>query len=197
MESVTRCPNSITNYLDDYLIQSISSTKCNWIVHEFMRISHDIGLPMAAKKTEWATRQITFLELLLDGFQLRMMIPEDKRKKALDLVGIFLSKKKATVREIQVLAGTLNFLNKAIHPGRPFMRRMYTKYAHIADKGCQLKPHYHVRLDDEFRKDCKIWETFLLNQSAVCRPFIDIEDPEHTLFAEHIDFATDASRNGH
>ena len=71
-------------------------------------------------KTEWGTRRITFLVIMLDGHSLCMLVPEDKRDKALRMVRNMLSKKKATVKEIQVLAGTLNFLCKAIYPGKAF-----------------------------------------------------------------------------
>ena len=95
----------------------------------------------------------------------------------------FLLKKKATVREVQQLAGLLNFFNKAIIPGRTFTHRMYACYSHITDKfgnkkhSCTLLPHHHVSLNAEFRNDCRIWKIFLEQEGAVegiHRPFKDL-----------------------
>ena len=174
MEKITGCNRQITNYLDDYL--AISSTKegCNKLVSDFIRICDDIGVLIAMDKTEWGWRRITFLGILLDGYHLCMSMPEDKKIKAQDMVRKFLSKRKATVKEIQSLAGTLNFLCKAIHPGRPFIRRMYAKYAYLITKGEEhiLKPHHHVQLDHEFKNDCQIWDLFLSNPNAVLLPLL-------------------------
>ena len=69
--------------------------------------------------------------------------------------------KKATVKQLQSLTGYLNFLNKAIFPGRMFTRRMYSKYTDIKGKdGKPLRDYHHVRLDAEFHKDCGILGKF-------------------------------------
>ena len=87
-----------------------------------------------------------------------------------DLTG----KKKVTVKQLQVLTGYLNFLTKAIVPGRTFTRRIYVKYTGL-DK-TKLKPHHHVSVDREFRFDCEIWRMFLQHhrESAVCHPMLDV-----------------------
>ena len=98
--------------------------------------------------------------------------------------------KRGLVKDLQILAGTLNFLNKAIVPGRVFMRHMYAKYvqkinvhgtagqvtgSEINSYRTQLKQHHHVSLDREFRNDCGVWKLFPLHQSAVCRLFLDLD----------------------
>ena len=70
-----------------------------------------------------------FLGIILDGVFMLLAIPDEKRTKAVYLLNKMKDKKKATVRDLQVLCGYLNFLKKAIHPGRAFTRRMYAKYA--------------------------------------------------------------------
>ena len=99
-------------------------------------------------------------------------------------------KRKATVDELQKLSGFLNFLNKAIVPGRAFTRRMYAKFALIIN-GKQLRKHHHVKLDKEFKADCKMWEFFLdeHNQEAVSRPFADLFGSDHEKLNMHSDAA--------
>ena len=98
-----------------------------------------------------------------------LCIPEEKRIKAINLLSRFMSKRKAKVKEIQSLCGFLKFLNRAIHPGRVFMRHMYSTYSTIwtnkqrdSGKGrsFNLKPYHHIKLDNEFKADCKIWLQF-------------------------------------
>ena len=152
--------------------------------------------------------QIVFLGILLDGTNMILAIPEDKRLKALNLVRSFINRKKATVKELQSLCGLLNFLNKAIYPGRAFLRRMYAKYGNITDKKTyktakhngirktfHLKLHHHIRLDAEFKADCKIWEKFLQPEEndlrmVVNRPMLDIEMFQTS---KQIKFYSDAS----
>ena len=140
-----------------------------------------------------------------------LRLPIEKKDKALSMLQKMLDRKKATVRELQELYGYLNFLSKAIFPGRPFIRRMYAKCSQIMklpSKNChkteqerelnmhefKLKPHHHVRLDQEFKVDCKVWVQFLSDNelsTVVNRPMIDVLSPEIT--SEEICFYSDAS----
>ena len=63
-----------------------------------------------------------------------MTVPEDKRIKALNQVSLMIHKRKAMVLELQSLAGLLNFINRAVIPGRAFTRRMYSKFSKILGK---------------------------------------------------------------
>ena len=85
--------------------------------------------------------------------------------------------KKATIKELESFTGHLNFINKSVVPGRTYTRRMYTKYSgenFFNSKGEKLKPYHHVKLDREFKEDCKMWEIFLKDPLEVNRPFIDL-----------------------
>ena len=72
------------------------------------------------------------------------------------------------------------------------MCRMYSKFSHLGNSS-KLKPHHHIRIDVEFRNDCRIWMTFLRNPVAVSRPMTDFDD--QTFTAEQLRFFTDASLN--
>ena len=62
----------ITNYLDDYLFIHTEETGCNGMVRTFLEVCENIGCPVALEKTEWASLQVVFLEILLDGVSLRL-----------------------------------------------------------------------------------------------------------------------------
>ena len=115
--------------------------------------------------------------VLLNGDTMTLSVPLEKRTKALKLLDWAINKRKVTIHFIQKLTGTLNFLNRAIVPGRAFTRKMYYKLKLNDKNGFQLKQYHHVYLDKEFVEDCKVWKYFLNNlvSSKLCRPFLDWE----------------------
>ena len=179
----------LTNYLDDFLFIYFTEQGCNHIVIIFLSVCKDINFPVALDKTEWASTQVVFLGMLLDGYNHILAIPLDKRRKVLAMLRTFIDRKKATLKDLEKLAGHLNFLNRAIVPGRAFTRRMYAKFSGMTD----LKPHHHIKLDKEFKLDSKVWEVFLSGDDSVMRPFIDMSDK---VTADQLNFYSDASANG-
>ena len=120
-------------------------------------------------------------------------IPLDKQQKAVRLLNNFDGKRKATVKELQVLTGYLNFLSRAIFAGRAFTRRIYAKYSQAAGK---LKKYHHINLDREFRFDLDVWRIFLTHHQsrAVCRPMVDLD---RFVTSQELVFYLDASAKGH
>ena len=110
----------ITNYLDDFLFLAISILLCNGSVKIFLRICEKIGCPISMEKTKWATQILVFLGILLNGRSLTLSIPLEKKNKALNLLNTAIDKRKVTIKFMQKLTGTLNFLNRVIVPGRAF-----------------------------------------------------------------------------
>ena len=116
-----------------------------------------------------------------------------------------IDKRSSKVKPLQQLAGLLNFLNRAIVLGRAFTRRMYEKFSGFAQVGPNnaikadkhvsvIKQHHHIKLDQEFKADCKMWLRFLAEDSnthyTVCCPFADLSG---TGVFEKLQFFSDAS----
>ena len=181
----------VINYLDDFLFIEEDKDRCDLLVRKFLNLAEELGIKMAEEKTEWGENVVVFLGILLDGNNKVLCVPEEKRVRAIKMLKIMLDKRKATVKEMERLSGYLNFLNKAIHPGRAFTRRMYAKFAMTMEKK-KLKQHHHIHLDKEFKDDCGMWLKFLEpeNKLVTCRPFVDLS---FTRTSEEIDFYTDAS----
>ena len=141
-------------------------------------------MPVSLDKTVWVDEMVVFLGILLDGRNRLLALPLDKKDQAIDVIKEVLSKNKATVKQLQKLCGILNFVGRAIFPGRVFMRRMYTKYSEVINFGgtprnsyqYKLKQHHHVKIDAEFKTDCRIWLDFLEGemQHVVNRPMVDL-----------------------
>ena len=189
----------LTNYLDDFLFYALSVLRCNFLMKQFLLIYKKVGIPVALDKTEWASEVLVFLGILLDGRSMTLSIPLEKCDRALYLLNKLADKHKATVKELQTLCGYLNFLGKVIFAGRMFTRRMYAKYSSVVNANkfpgavkTKLKQYHHVRLDKEFRNDCRVWIEFLNTDLAhvVNRPMLDLSK---VISASEIQFYSDAS----
>ena len=124
----------VTNYLDDFLFLGKTQEEANFMVRSFLSMCREISCPVSLEKTEWGTQTIVFLGIMTDGHRHCLALPESKVIKAKNQINDILAKKngKATIKQLQSLTGLLNFMNKAIVPGRAFTRRMYTKLPEIA-----------------------------------------------------------------
>ena len=101
-----------------------------------------------------------------------------------------MGKKKIKLHQLQQITGFLNFLGKAVVPGRAFTRRLYN----VEEKALQkdMNKHHHIPVTAEMRMDLEIWLTFLQHPSIYARKFMDL-DPK--AISTEVDFYTDASAN--
>ena len=168
-----------TAYLDDYLFLAPSQVICDQRVREFLTLCSKIGVPTALEKTEWGREVITFLGVNLNGTRRILTIPDDKQIKAIRWISYINRKKKGTVKELEQLTGLLNFLGRAIVPGKAFTCRMYAKFTGAKEIG--LRAYHHVTLDREFKNDCDVWLKFLTsNDKSISKPFINFTDLDET-----------------
>ena len=181
------------NYLDDFLFIAMLKCLCDGQVQMFIDLCKQIGLPVAMEKTEWSSEIITFLGLLLNLRNHTISLPVEKIEKARAMIDLFLKHKKVTIHTVQQLCGYLNFLCKAIVPGRSFTTRLYAPLK-IKDKnGELLKQHHHVKITTEMKLDLALWRTFLESPDAYSRPFIDMTGK---LNAKELSWYTDSAKNG-
>ena len=179
------------NYLDDYFFVEMLKRLCDWQVQQFLNVCDEINFPVSLEKTHWGSQLLVFLGFLLDLINKRVGIPLEKIEKALSMIEEFLNAKKTTVHRVQKLCGTLNFLCRAIIPGRAFTRRLYAMTASNGRRAIILKPHHHVRIKQENKLDLKVWKSFLQNSQIFCRPFVEFG----MLQIEEIRMYSDASGN--
>ena len=203
----------MSNYLDDFLFLARLLAECNQLMQQFLDLCQEVGFPISVDKMVWTTLQIVFLGILLNGQTFTLSIPLEKCIAAQDMLQRLLKKKKATVWELQQLCDYLNFLIRAIFPGRVFTRQMYSKFAGITQAKAwimarsrnepnthisiskKLKPYHHICLDREFKLDGEVWLQFLSMDSmtAVNRPMIDLA--RQPVPPTDLNFYSDASTN--
>ena len=180
------------NYLDDFFFAALLKFCCDRQIHTFLQVCEDIKFPVSMEKTFWGTNKLTFLGLLIDTVNQLICVPTEKLKKASDLIHNVLEKNSNKIRldTLQQITGFLNFLSKAVVPGRTFTRRLY----HVEERAIQkdLKQHHHINFTAEMRMDLQMWQAFLENPNIFARPFLDLDD---CITSEEVDFYTDASAN--
>ena len=189
----------ITNYLNDFLFVAWLKVECDSRLRTFLKLCKEVGCPIALDKTEWGTTILVFLGCLLDGETMCVAVAEEKRLRALSQLQILRQNRKVKVYQLQSLLGLLNFLCKAIVPGRVFSRRLYAKIPsqlYSMQQQKKLKPYHHISTDKEFRQDCGVWINFLAasasDKSLLARPFLDW-DLQSTV--HEIRFWSDSSAN--
>ena len=89
----------VTNYLDDFLFLALTLWHCNWLISQFLQLCALLGVPILKDKMVWANEIVIFLGLLLDGRQMIIRIPLEKRQRAIKMLQNFIDRKKATVKE--------------------------------------------------------------------------------------------------
>ena len=173
----------VTNSLDDFLLIAFTFKLCHEFMNQFLLICKQVGCPTSLEKTEGPSQLMNFLGMLLDGKNFMVAVPIEKRIKAMNLIDYVLDNKKVTIKFIQRLTGTLNFLNKAIVPGRTFTRAMYNGLKLKDSKGHILRQHHHVHVKQSFRQDAIMWKIFLQNADAyqLCHPFVDLDDQDSNI----------------
>ena len=84
----------------------------------------DIGLPMAQEKTSPPATSMSFVGYEIDSIMKEVRLPIDKVNKCIQDLEHMMGKKRATLRELQSITGTLNFASAVVIPGRPFLSRL-------------------------------------------------------------------------
>ena len=117
-----RTGKPLINYLDNYLFVAVLKSWCDEQIQCFLDVCKEVNFPVSMEKTEWGTTLIVFLGMLIDARNRIVSIPAQKIEKAVLLISEVLCKKnrKLTVKQLQKICGFLNFLGRAIVPGRAF-----------------------------------------------------------------------------
>ena len=144
------------HYLDDFLtIGPPDSFTCQQNLQTIQQVCKQLGIPLALEKVEGPSTSLDFFGITLDTGKMEARLPTKKLQRAKELVGRWMTKKKATKREILSLIGILQHATKIVRSGRTFLSRMYQAAAKLREL------HFYTRLTREFRSDLCWWDMFL------------------------------------
>lgn len=174
---------TLNHYIDDFIFYGKPGTRDTQILLDtFHDICHSLGVPIAVDKIVPPTTCLKFLGLELDTVSQEIRVPHEKLEITKVMIRDFLGRDKVTLRMLQSLIGSLQFLCRAIAPGRPFLRRLSFLTKKIK------KPDHWIRLAKGAKGDLQTWLTFLDKYNGISL-FRDIQWSE----AEQLKLYTDSS----
>ena len=148
----------VNNYIDDFM--SIEHISKSWASYNAMgNLLRDLGVQEAVDKAVPPTTVIEFLGILFDLIRMLLFIPDDKLCQIKKEVRWWRRQTKATLKQMQSLAGKLQFIAICVKPGRVFIARIYDWIA-VMEPGNQKIP-------EQVHKDIVWWEKFLDTYNGV------------------------------
>ena len=167
------------HYLDDYLWVHKQFIVCMSACNIVQQVAEEVGLPLAPEKFVWPTQKLDFLGLTIDTVRMAMAIPQDKCEAILREIDNLTLLSKCKVKQVQALAGRLNFVTRAVPHGRPFSRKLYRMIA-------GMRPHWHVSITKEVKRDLLMWKRFIQEYGG----WTNITTPETPVLHVFTDAAT-------
>ena len=150
-----RVPRGI-HYLDDFLLVGApASQECQQALKVALQVCQQLGVPIAAHKTEGPGTLLVFLGIEIDTRAMEVRLPTEKLHRLQQEIEKWQYRRACTKRELLSLIGQLQHACCVVRPGRSFLRRMISLSSTVKE------PHYRVRLNREFRSDLQWWACFL------------------------------------
>ena len=94
-------------------------------MNTFLKISEELGVPIAENKTVHLNTVLTFLGLEIDKVLMVVMIPSCKLLKLKSYIEEILIRRKVKHRFVESAVGLISFCTRAIPSDRAFVRRFY------------------------------------------------------------------------
>lgn len=114
-----------------------------------------LGFQINWNKVSDPSTRITFLGIEIDSLAMSLRLPEDKLLQVREELAHFQNRKRASKKQLQSLAGKLNFCASVVYGGRVFSRR-------IIDTIIRLKGDNHkAKLVGGIKADILWWQSFM------------------------------------
>lgn len=138
--------HQVLAYVDDFGGVQACKAHAEEAFETFNRNCQRVGLKVAAEKSASPSQKMEWLGFEVDTVALTITIPENKLREVIEEVTNWESKKVASKRELQSLAGKLAHISSCIRHARKFMSRILAQLRAIPNN----QKH---RLGTELKKD--------------------------------------------
>ena len=146
---------SVVAYLDDFLIVAPTQTECIMGQKILINLLRNLGFGISWGKVCGPSKRLVFLGVEIDSSLLRVSLPKAKLYDFKLLLQSFATRKRASLRQLQSLAGKLSWASLVVTGGKVFLRRILNEIALI-------KKQNHTRiLSKEIFKDISWWLAYL------------------------------------
>ena len=161
-------------YLDDFLIIGRTFDECQKAYDTLMNLLIQLGFEISLNKLVTPCQKLTFLGVEINSVAMTLSLPESKLDDLRSSIDEFRTRKRATKRQLQRLAGKLNWACKVVYGGRTFLRRLLDLMNSMPKSGSKS------RLSYSFHQDISWWAQFLETFNGQCdfydtRPITDLQ----------------------
>ncbi|SPO32026.1 uncharacterized protein UTRI_02583 [Ustilago trichophora] len=128
LQAVSSSPTShsvVSHYLDDFFGASDATADASTPIQVLSLAAAALGFKISQKKTLWSTTKLEVLGIELDSVAQTASITMQRRQRILQLCSRIIERGRASLLELQQVAGHLQFVTRVAPHGRAFLRRLY------------------------------------------------------------------------
>ena len=111
-------------YLDDFVGIENSLPRAAQAYEEFLSLTSRLGLALALDKCVPPTSSLVWLAFLIDAPNMSVTIPHEKLAEILEECKAWSSRKSATKKQLQIIAGKLQHIAKCVRPAKRFVNHV-------------------------------------------------------------------------
>ena len=168
-------------YLDDILLVSPTKQQCEIALSTTIAVLRSLGFAIAYNKIMGPSQSLTFLGITIDTVACTLSLPNDRVTQFHSLLQQFATQKRASQKQLQKLAGKMQWASHVVRGGRIYLQR-------VLDTLRPLKSSSHkAKLSSEFKADIAWWLNCLPSFNGV--PFNFTHSHSHVI-------TTDSSQTG-
>lgn len=146
---------SVIAFLDDFLIVEQTWDRCLLALNTLLSLLRELGFSIAWEKVSGPSQSLIFLGINIDTLAGSLELPGDKLVEFHDLIKSTLALPRISLRQLQVLAGKLNWASAVVRGGRSYLRR-------VLDLMKPLHASRHkARIPQSMRDDLTWWDQYL------------------------------------
>ena len=142
-------------YLDDFFLCAPTIDECACAMATLVKLLRHLGFRINWSKVVDPTQCITFLGIEINTRSMCKRLPDDKVLALRRELEIFSKRKRASKRQLQSLAGKLNFAGRVVYGGRVFTRRIHDAISTLAAAG------HKCVLSGEVCSDIDWWHKYM------------------------------------
>ena len=175
-------------YLDDFFIKGETFEECLNALNITVRLLRKLGFHINWNKVIDPCTKITFLGIEIDSLEMCLRLPDEKLHQVRQELARFQGRKRASKKQLQSLAGKLNFCASVVYGGRVYSRR-------IIDTINMLKASDHkIKLSGGIRADITWWQSFMASFNG--RSLLLDHQPITSVFTDSCDVAAGGTFEG-
>lgn len=175
-------------YLDDFFIKADTFEDCLNALNMTISLLRKLGFHINWNKVVDPCTRLTFLGIEIDSIEMCLCLPDAKLHQVRQELARFQGRKRASKKQLQSLAGKLNFCASVVYGGRVYSRR-------IIDTINMLKASDHkIKLSGGIRADITWWQNFMASFNG--RSMLLDQQPITSVFTDSCNIACGGSFEG-